>query len=888
MIYNKKITIEICEKISGGKGTKYLPFFHLLFTIFLYNRVNILTNDFTLINICVTLCFHINLNQNSVKTMNKAILTILSSFCFLCAWSNNPAQTIKIDRQINNNLEKSRFEFGSAINPSGNSVHINSQAMLFDGKPVLPVMGEIHFSRVPETEWRNELLKMKAGGINIIANYIFWIHHEEIEREFDWSGQRNLRKFIETCKEVGLPVILRIGPWCHGEARNGGIPEWLVTSGITLRRSNPEYLIKVRLWFEQIFKQAEGLQWKDGGSVIGIQIENEYRGAGEHLLTLKKMTQDIGFDVPLYTRTGWPALTSPIAFGEIIPLYGDYADGFWDRSTNEMPGDYWKSYIFRSFRNSTVIATEQLPKQSDKDNPDDLAYPYFTCELGGGMMTSYHRRIKINPMDVYSMALIKVGSGSNLPGYYMYHGGTNPDGKLTTLSEMQNSNLTNHNDLPIKSYDFQAPLDEFGQVNPHYHLLRKLHLFLDDFGSELTAMKANFPENSETAYRNDSTLRWSVRSNGESGYVFVNNYQRLKNLSAKENIQFKISLPDKELIFPENPFTVLSGASFFMPFNLNLGNARMIYSTTQPLAKLIDGNESIFVFAQNSGVNPEFVFESEGIKVKSSNVKPRLQNGKIYFNNVKTGNDAAIKIIDKNNKLITIVLLDEETSLSFWKGKLSEKEHLFITNSNLTYHNNQIELTDEAGSKFNLSIYPKPQNIACNNVSLKGKKNGIFTEYQINSPSLPKFNVELVQIKKEDSAIIEIKKGKAGVAEQPYDEDFDNAAVWKIVLPNNIDTSCDILLKFPYIGDVARIYLNNKLLTDNFYNGNSFQLGLKRFAPEIYKNELTIKILPLSRDLSLVYLPNKEQLFDSSNSEYLVDLQKVEIKENVTINLTIK
>ncbi len=439
---------------------------------------------------------------------------------------------IQVKKPVMNNYG-TEFHMGTAINPSGSTLQANSTGLLLDGQPVIPVMGEFHYSRFPDTEWRKELLKMKAGGINIIASYIFWIHHEEMEGKYNWEGRRNLRKFIELCRELNLPFVLRIGPWCHGEVRNGGLPEWLVNSGIKLRSNNDAYLEKVHTWFTQLYSQLQGLMWKDGGPIIAVQIENEYGGNGEHLMTLKKMIQEIGFDTPLYTRTGWPKLSSPVPFGEILPLYGDYADGFWDRTMDEMPGEYGKSYLFRSFRNSTVIATEQLPKQSDKDNPDDVGYPYFTCELGGGMMTSYHRRIAIDPMDVFAMSLVRVGSGSNLPGYYMYHGGSNPTGEHTTLNEQQASNFTSHNDLPVKSYDFQAPLGEFGQINPHYHLLRRLHLFLQNFGNELATMPPYFPGNAPTDYNNDSVVRWSVRSNGESGYVFINNYHRLKTLTEK-------------------------------------------------------------------------------------------------------------------------------------------------------------------------------------------------------------------------------------------------------------------------------------------------------------------------------------------------------------------
>ena len=82
-------------------------------------------------------------------------------------------------------------------------------------------------------------------------------------------------------------------------------------------------------------------------------------------------------------------------------------------------------------------------------------------------MTSYHRRVYVYPQDAYSLAIVKLGSGSNLLGYYMYHGGTNPEGHAY-LNEMQRTPYTNWNDLPVKTYDFQAPLGEFGQKNPHY------------------------------------------------------------------------------------------------------------------------------------------------------------------------------------------------------------------------------------------------------------------------------------------------------------------------------------------------------------------------------------------------------------------------------------
>ena len=99
---------------------------------------------------------------------------------------------------------------------------------LRDGRPWLPVMGEIHYSRVPREDWDEAILKMKADGIEIIATYVFWIHHEEVEGQFDWSGNRSLRDFVTACRRHGMWVLARIGPWCHGEVRNGGFPDWLL------------------------------------------------------------------------------------------------------------------------------------------------------------------------------------------------------------------------------------------------------------------------------------------------------------------------------------------------------------------------------------------------------------------------------------------------------------------------------------------------------------------------------------------------------------------------------------------------------------------------------------------------------------------------------------
>ncbi|MDE6638584.1 MAG: beta-galactosidase [Muribaculaceae bacterium] len=531
-------------------------------------------------------------------------------------------------------ITTSAYDFSKSQIPD---VKWDVQSLIIDGERVTPVMGEIHYSRLPENEWRSSVRKMKDGGVTLIATYVFWNHIEQNEGKFDWSGQRNLRKFLEICKEEGMPVVLRVGPFCHGEARNGGIPDWIFDNGIKSRTEDPAFLDAVTKLYRQIFTQVQGLQWKDGGPVMACQFDNEYRGHGSYLMSLKKIANEIGFDLPFYTRTGWPELKTPVPYGEMIPLYGDYADGFWERSIEPTAGNYYKAFNFKPFRSSTAIASEQLKDQKEKLTEGDELYPYFTCELGGGMMGAYHRRPWIYPEDAYSLAVVKLGSGSNLLGYYMYHGGTNPESDIY-LNETQRTKATNYNDLPVKNYDFQAPLGEFGQAYPHYYTLRKLHLFMQDYGNILAPMEAMFPAPQDIAKGDDSTLRYSYRTDGKSGFVFINNYERLQNITAKKGIRFDLCGVE----FPSKPITIPAGTTCIFPVNID----GIRYATAQLIAKR-DGK--IFL-EQIPGIPTEIAIGNKVMK----NVKALGASKPIYDNVYLLTSDQASRLFLPEKESVAI------------------------------------------------------------------------------------------------------------------------------------------------------------------------------------------------------------------------------------------
>src|SRR5690606_32403821 len=146
---------------------------------------------------------------------------------------------------------------------------------------------------------------------------------------------------------------------------------------------------------------------------------------------------------------------------------------------------------------------------------------------------------------------VKLGSGGTSPGYYMYHGGVNPRGRRTTLMESQSTPITNWYDMPVRNYDFQAPLGAFGQVRPHYHLLRRLHLYLSDFGRAFARYGTSLPEERPNGHDDLDTLRWAVRSDGEAGLVFINTYERGRELPAQADVRFGLALASgKTLTWP--------------------------------------------------------------------------------------------------------------------------------------------------------------------------------------------------------------------------------------------------------------------------------------------------------------------------------------------------
>jgi hypothetical protein len=729
------------------------------------------------------------------------------------------------------------------VSPAGRRISVDSRSLLLDGKPWLPVMGEFHFARFPEKYWQEELLKMKAGGVDVVSTYIFWIHQEEIEGKFDWTGDRNLRHFVELCQQDGLYVYLRIGPWDHGEVRNGGFPDWLLKKKIALRRNDPEYLKYVGRFYGQIGSQVKGLLWQDGGPIVGVQIENEYGetgpGAGaEHLAELKRLAIAAGIDPPLFSVTGWPGHDYPVH--EVIPVSGEYPDDFWTGSATDSPPNV--AYLFSTDRARSDQGAMALGDPAGKI--DLRHYPFFAAEQGGGMETSYHRRPLMQPDDIAALTLTALGSGVNLYGYYMFHGGANPAGKLTTLQE---SIATGYpNDLPVASYDFQAPLGEYGQQRESFRKVKSLHLFLQSFGSDLAAMTPYPSDKTPQSAADASLARIMLRANDNRGFLFVNNYVRKLDMPERRAFQVRIKLPSGTIELPRTRIDIPANSYFIWPLNLDLGGAGTLqYSTAQLLTRLDNNAQTTYFFFAIPSLRAEFAFDAASIAsvIATSGTVSRA-DGSIVVQNPEPGKETVLEVTGKNGRGVRIILLSEAQAEQFWRVSCGDRSTVLLSPADVFKSADGVHLRSVDPSRIAASIFlPDGQ---------KDNPHALWREWA-GEVEPRKIGFEWSNMREAaDRTQIRMAphvEGRDGPMPQaPEDAEFAGAAMWKLRIPEqSMNGLSDIYVRIRYAGDVARLSMDGRLLDDDFYNGRTWEIGLKRFLPELFGRNLELSVLPLPR-----------------------------------------
>lgn len=780
----------------------------------------------------------------------KKTISIFLMLSFVAFYINaQTTYTININ-QPEKEILRGHLDLGGK-NHEGLEVSVNSYYIEKGGKPFFPVVGEFHYSRYPEAYWEESILKMKAGGINVIASYVFWNIHERREGFFDWSGDLNLRKFVELIGKHGLYSIVRLGPFCHGEIRNGGIPDWLYGRPFEIRSNDPAYLAYVDKLYAQIAKQISGLLFKDGGPVIGVQLENEYQhshapwewtypGANRentvaarhasisheqitvtdgrnpwaeygkrHMATLKSIAKKHGMDVPLYTATGWG--NAAIVEKGSLPVTAGYAYPFW---TRPQPSSF---YLFKDIH--------KVPDYSPVSYDTSL-YPSIPAEIGPGIQVKHSRRPFVPFESVKPLMVRIVGSGSNGIGYYMYHGGSTPvfDGKF------YNEEV---NGLPRINYDYQAPIGQYGQTRYHFKHLRMLHMFLETWGSMLAPMKSLLPEtNAAIRPDNTETLRYAVRSYGDTGFVFVVNFQDHVDIQDINQVRIQVERKGSTVSFPlQGYFNVPKAASAIFPFNLKMGKALLHSATVQPLTILRREEANYHVFSSIEGMTTELVFPASVRIAQLSNARVANIGG---FKRVIPVADAAFSFTANGEQVLVI---PKQLAMN----TLKVGEQLYITDALIVKDIDGLRLISRATENL-VHVYPA-------------------TNTTINATNASVTNAKSL-FKGSSSFVVRFAEVKPDITIQQV-----NNQKYTLKLNSDISGLNDVFLETDYIGDRALAFIQGEMITDHFFHERIWEIGLRNFAARLKGHDMLLFFHPIHSNFN--YLGDLKRNIEFENGRYL-------------------
>jgi hypothetical protein len=676
---------------------------------------------------------------------------------------------------------------GSAKDGTRYGVTLNNWTR--DGKPWYPVSGEFHYVRYARSDWEMELAKMRALGVEIVATYVFWNHHENPQGQWDWTGNKDLRKFIEAARDQGMLVWLRVGPYINAEARNGAIPEF-ANKG---KRSNaPEYLALVDSYFDKLAVQMRGLFVKDGGPIVGIQLENEFAsGDPKHITRLKEMVIARDMVAPYFTVTA----NSRFEKNTAIPLQGSYTYRGWEGGGGTGP------------TSGFVYGTDEWTANTDLGGTfyNTLDYPRGYCELGTGSPMRAGTRFLVEPCYVLAQAYDCVGRGANFLGYYMFHGGTQPDG--------------GQGGWPL-TYDFQAPLGEYGQMRESGRQYRRLHEFVTSFAGELVPARVARDPKQRFDPVDTSRLRHIGRFHKDRGFWFVNNTQRNVKMPTRTDVQVHITMADgKSLTVPSVPLTMPAGTSNVFPVRMDLGGVDLLWATVQPFTKLRDGDGlTTHVFWMPGWTNNELAFPAgAGVEILSGDATTSSSGGVrlVHANGKRTLLAIAGKPGGKPAARVLLITAEDSRRAAVRRG--NGPESLVVANgADITGNSGKLVVHAMAGSSPSLEVFPAPAAAAPAPWIAGGTSDGWarFTAAVPPPPPAPEFRA--------------LKAGEWLV--------HANTADWTSLAHAHV--------VFTYTGDTATLLLDGKEITADYQHGEPWTVDLKRHADAVRDGKLVIRLTP--------------------------------------------
>ncbi|CAL5201613.1 unnamed protein product [Lathyrus oleraceus] len=409
-------------------------------------------------------------------------------------------------------------------------VTYDSKALIINGERRLIFSGAIHYPRSTVEMWPDLIQKAKDGGLDAIETYIFWDRHEPVQREYNFSGNLDFVKFFKLIQEAGLYAIMRIGPYACAEWNYGGFPLWLHNiPGIELRTNNEVYKKEMQIFTTKIVNVAKeaNLFASQGGPIVLAQIENEY---GDIMWNYK----DAGKEYVKWCAQ--MALAQNIGVPWIMCQQGDAPQPI----INTCNGYYCHNF-----------------------KPNNPKSPKMFTENWIGWFQKWGERVPHRSAEDSAFSVARFfQNGGVLNNYYMYHGGTN-------------FGRTSGGPYITTSYDYDAPIDEYGNLNqPKWGHLKQLHAAIKLGENVLT----NYISVNDKDLGNGITLTTYANSTG-ARFCFLSNNDTNKDA----NIDLQ---NDGKYFVPAWSVTILDGC------NKEIFNTAKVNSQTSIMVKKSGDNSS--------------------------------------------------------------------------------------------------------------------------------------------------------------------------------------------------------------------------------------------------------------------------------------------------------
>ena len=360
---------------------------------------------------------------------------------------------------------------------------------LLNGNPFVVKAAEIHYPRIPKPYWEHRIKMCKALGMNTVCIYIFWNIHEQREGQFDFTGNNDVAEFCRLAQKNGMYVIVRPGPYVCAEWEMGGLPWWLLKKkDIRLREQDPYFMERVKIFEQKVGEQLAPLTIQNGGPIIMVQVENEYGSYGEdkpYVSEIRDCLRGIyGKDLALFQcdwssnfeKNGLDDLTWTMNFGTGANINDQFHRlGELRPNAPKMCSEFWSGWF-----DKWGARHETRPAKDMVDGMDEM--------LSKGISFSLYM--------THGGTSFGHWAGANSPGFA-------PD---------------------VTSYDYDAPINEYGQTTPKYFELRKMMEKYND-GKALPAVpkpaapiitipKFELKEFSSIFNGSDTELKMPIRKEG--------------------------------------------------------------------------------------------------------------------------------------------------------------------------------------------------------------------------------------------------------------------------------------------------------------------------------------------------------------------------------------